>query len=121
MNDDGDPRQDSQPVAFEPQLADDLRLEQADHVRGGGDFIARPQLFGRGAAAEDVSAFEHADFAAGFGEIGGADQPVVPAADDDAVESAVTSHCKALPCDEETPAEESRFVNPAARARGRVP
>ena len=36
-------------------------------------------------AADDMPALEHGDLQPGRGEIGGADQPVMPAADDDDV------------------------------------
>ena len=78
-------RQDREAVLFELQLADDLRQEQADDVRGGGNFVAGPQLFGGCAAAEHVATFEHADFVAGASQIRGTNKAVVAAADDDRI------------------------------------
>ena len=78
-------RQNREAVLFELQLANDLRQKQADDVRGGRNFVAGPQLFGRRAAAEHMAAFEHADFVAGAGQIRGAHEAVVAAADDDRI------------------------------------
>ncbi len=43
------------------------------------------QLLAHGRAAEDVAALEHEHLAAGLGQVGGARQAVVPAADDDGI------------------------------------
>ncbi len=97
------PRQNRQAVFLELQLADDLRQEQADDVRRGRHFVAGPQLLGRRAAAQHVPPLEHAHLLPGLGQIRGAHQPVVPAADDDRVEfrtccraSCASTRCRRL-------------------------
>ena len=53
--------------------------EQTENLKPGKD------LFGDGGAAEHVPALEHEHLASRAGQVGGAGQPVVPAADDDRV------------------------------------
>ena len=73
------------PVLGEPQIGDHLRIEQRDRV--GGDRIAeaRMKLLGDGRAADDAAPLQHHDLEPGHRQIGGADEAVVPAADDDRV------------------------------------
>ena len=68
---------------LELQFADDALLHQAGQVGAGGDTIAGPDLFGDGAAAEELAAFEHEHLPSGARQVGGGDQAVVAAADDD--------------------------------------
>ena len=86
--------QDRQAVLLQPQIADDLRQQQADDVRARGDPVPRPEGLGRRAAAEHAPPFEDAHRPAGLREIGGGNQAVVSAADDDAVVRAVLAHCR---------------------------
>ncbi len=76
---------DAQPMLGEPQVGDDLRIEQRDRV--GGDRIAeaRMKLLGDRCAADDAAPFQHDDLEPGHRQIGGADEAVVPASDDDRV------------------------------------
>ena len=78
-------RQDRQTVLLQPQVAHDLRQQQADDVGAGGDLVARPERLGRGAAAQYMPALQDADRPAGPRQIGSGYQSVVSAADDDAV------------------------------------
>ena len=78
-------RKDFQTVAGKIEIANDLRPQQRDHVRADGKFEAGNDLFGASRAADDVTALQHQDLLAGAREIGGVDQAVVPAADDDGV------------------------------------
>ena len=74
-------------MALEPQLADDERVQQADYIGAGADYVAlvREGALERAGAAEAVTALEHEDLLAGPGEVGGRRQAVVAAADDDRV------------------------------------
>ncbi len=78
-------RQNLEPVFPQLQLADDFREKQADHIGGGRDLVARPELLGGRAAAQHVPPLEHAHLLPGPGQIRGANQSVVSAADDDCV------------------------------------
>ena len=69
----------------EVELADDLGPQQADDVRGHREAVARHDLLGDGSAAQHVSSLQHEHAPAGPGEVGGADQAVVAAADHDGV------------------------------------
>ena len=71
--------------ALQLQIAHDAFLQQAGEVGGGGDAIAGPDLFGDGAAAHQFAPLEHQHLAAGARQIGGGDQAVVAAADDDGI------------------------------------
>ncbi len=76
---------DPEPVGVKFEIADDRRVQQRDRV--GGDRIAEAgvKFLGDRRAADLRAAFEHRDFEAGHGEIGGGDEAVVTAADDDDV------------------------------------
>ena len=67
------------------ELADDLRPEEADDVRGDARLEARPNLFGDRGATQDVAALEDNDLQPGAGKVSGAGQAVMAAADDDRV------------------------------------
>ena len=78
-------RQDLEAVAGQIEFANDFRPQQRDDVGADGELEARENFFGAGSAAEHVTALEYQDFLAGPGEIGGVDQAVVAAANDDGV------------------------------------
>ena len=67
------------------ELADDLGAQQAHDVREDREAEAREELLGDGRAAEDVAPLEDERLHPGAGQVGGADQAVVAAADDDRV------------------------------------
>ena len=79
------PLDDAQAVLGEPQVADDLRMQQADRVTRGRIAEARMEFLGDGGAAEDAATLEHRHRESGRGEVAGADQAVVAAADDDGI------------------------------------
>ena len=59
--------------------------QQRDDVGADRELEAREDLFGDGRAAEHVAALEHEHLLARAREIGGVDEAVVAAADDDDV------------------------------------
>jgi len=70
-------------VQFE--IADDRRVQKRDGIGGGGIAEARMKFLGGRRAAHLRPALEHRDFEAGHREIGGGDEAVMPAADDNDV------------------------------------
>ena len=76
---------DLQAVAGEVQLADDLRPEERDHVGADGELEAGEDLLRDRGSPEHVPALEDEHLLARPGQVGGAHQAVVPAADDDRV------------------------------------
>ena len=78
-------RQDFESVAGQIEFANDLRPQQRDDVGADRKLEAGKDLLGTGSSAENVPALENQNFLAGFGEIGGVDQAVVAAANDDGV------------------------------------
>src|SRR5690606_41487598 len=72
-----------QPVLFQFARLHDLRMEAVQYVSDGGHAKTRRELLGAGRAAEFGGGFEQQHLAAGFRQQGRADEPVVPAADDD--------------------------------------
>ena len=76
---------DAQAVIGEPQIGDDLRVEQADGV--GRDRIAEPgmKFLGHRRAADHLAALDHFHAQARHREIGRAGEAVMPRADDDDV------------------------------------
>jgi hypothetical protein len=74
--------QDVEAVGRQVQLADDLRAEQADDVRGDREAEAREDLLGDRGPAEQLALLEDEGAQAGPREVRGADQPVVAAAND---------------------------------------
>ena len=92
--------QDVEAVLRQVELADDLGAEQADDVARDAEPEAREDLLGHRRAAEQVALLEDDGLQAGPGEVGGADEPVVTAADDDRVVAArprAPPSCRALP------------------------
>ena len=67
------------------EIADDCRVQKRDGVGGDGIAEAGMKLLGHRRAADLRPALEHGDFEAGHGEIGGGDEAVMAAADDDDV------------------------------------
>src|SRR5262249_12650018 len=80
-------RHDREPVLDEPQITDHLRIEQAYRVARRRIAESRMEFFRDGGTAQHASPFEDANLDPGAGEIGGAGQTVVTAADDDDVEA----------------------------------
>ncbi len=72
-----------QAVIGELQLANDLRIEQAHRIGGRGVAKAGREFLGDRGAADERAALEHPHLETGAGEIAGADEAVVSAADDD--------------------------------------
>ncbi len=72
-----------EPVAREVELADDLGVQQADHVGAGGRAEARDQLLGDRRAAHHAAPLDDRDAQPGIGEIVGGDEPVMARSDDD--------------------------------------
>ena len=87
------PRANGKTMLREPEIADHPRVEQADRVARGRVAKAGMEFLGDRGAAHDVAAFGDAHREARGGEIRGAGEAVVAAADDDGVEAArVTRH-----------------------------
>src|SRR5258706_14892420 len=78
-------RQDLQAVARELELADDLRAQQAHHVREDGEAKAGEHFLAHRGAAHALATLEDQHLAAGSREIRRTGEPVVAAADDDDV------------------------------------
>ena len=78
-------RQDVQAVPRQVEIANDLGAQQAHHVREHRELEAGKDLLGHGRAADALAPLEHEHALAGAGEIRGAHEPVVAAADDDCV------------------------------------
>ena len=79
------PLDDRQAVPRQVHVGDDLGVEQADRVAGDRVAEAGMELLGHRRAADDAAPLQHRDLQAGAGEIEGADEAVVAAADDDDV------------------------------------
>src|SRR6185436_15533679 len=84
---------DSQAVLVKVQVVNDLRIEQAHRV--GSDRVAEPwiKLFRYCCTAHDGPSLKHLDLQPGHAEIGGADEAVVPSANDDGVMRSRRRHC----------------------------
>jgi hypothetical protein len=78
-------------VAWEIELANDFGAEERDYVGTFGEEEAGDDFFGDSGAAEYVAAFEDENLFAGFGKVGGINQAVVAAANDDCV--VTLRHC----------------------------
>src|SRR5439155_727799 len=78
-------RQDVEAVLRELELADDPRPQQRDDVAEDRKPKPREDLLGDRRAAHEVAAFEDEGLQPGTGEVRGADEAVVAAADDDRV------------------------------------
>ncbi len=78
-------RDERDPVAepLELQLPDDPGFHEADDVRGRGDPVAGPRFLGGGGPAQDVAPLQHEDVDPRAGEVRGAREAVVTAADHD--------------------------------------
>ena len=76
---------DPQPVIEEPEIRDDLGIQEAHGV--GRDRVAetRAELFRDGGSSHHASSFDHFDFKPRHAEIGGAGQPIMARTDDDDV------------------------------------
>src|SRR5206468_12304768 len=85
------PGDDRQAVVRETEVANDLRIEQADRVARGRVAKSGMEFFGNRRAADDATALDNAHRRARVGEISGADEAVVTAADDDGVEHRYSS------------------------------
>ena len=78
-------RKNLQAVARKIEVANDLRPQQRDHVRAHRELESGKDFFGDGCAAEHMAALQHQNFLPGLRQVGGVDQAVVAAADDDHV------------------------------------
>ena len=78
-------RQDLESVPRQIELPDDLRPQQRDDVRAHRELEARKDLFGDCRAADNVPPLEDQHLASSARQVGGVDEPVMPAADDDDV------------------------------------
>ena len=82
--------QDVEAVLRQVELADDLGPEQADDVAGDAEPEAREDLLGHRGPAEQMALLEDDGLQPGPGQVGGADEAVVAAADDDRVVASAT-------------------------------
>ena len=73
---------DPEPVRRQREVADDLRIEQRDRVGSDGVAEARMEFLRHRRTADDRAALQHRDLQPRGCEIGGADEPVMPAPDD---------------------------------------
>jgi hypothetical protein len=64
------------------QFANNFGAEKRNHVGAFGKKEAWDDFFGDGGAAEHAAAFEDDHFFAGFGQVGGVDEAIVTASDD---------------------------------------
>jgi len=78
-------REDFQAVARKIKFANDFRAEERDNVRTFRKKKAGDNFFGDGGAAEHMATFQDYDSLPCFGEVGGVDEAIVAAADDDNV------------------------------------
>ena len=76
------PLDDAQPMGGEIEIANHLRVQERNRV--GGDRVAKTgmEFFRHRGAADHRTALEHDDAEPRHRQIGGADEAVVPAADD---------------------------------------
>jgi len=77
---------DAQTTIAKPQIADDLRLQQADRVGGGGVAEAGVEFLGNGGAADDAAPLNDAHAQAGHGKVGCTRQPIMARSNDNGVE-----------------------------------
>src|SRR6266436_741895 len=78
-------RKNLQSVPRQIEFANDFRAEQGNDVRANGEFEAGKNFFGDRGAAEHIPALEHQHALTRTREISRVNQPVVAAANDDAV------------------------------------
>src|SRR4029079_11971772 len=67
------------------EIADDLRLQEADRVCGGRVAESGREFLSHAGTADDVAPLEYLHLEPGHAEVGGAHEAVVTAADDDHV------------------------------------
>ena len=87
-------RQDLQAVPRQVELADDLGPQQRHDVRAHREPEAGDDLLGDCRAAEHVPPLEDEHLSARAGHVGGVHEPVVPAAEDDAVVHWAKFYCR---------------------------
>jgi hypothetical protein len=78
---------DLEAVIVQPHVLDDLGLEQADGVAGGGIAKAGRELLRHGRAADDLPGLQDCHLQPGGGEIISADQTIMARTDDHDVRS----------------------------------
>src|SRR5689334_5306501 len=93
-------RQDLEAVPRQVEVADDLGPQKRDDVGADREAEAGEDLLGHRGAAEHMAPLEHEDLLARAREIGGVNEPVVPAADHDDV--VARAHSAARSCIELT-------------------
>src|SRR5207302_618706 len=76
-------REDFEAVMGEIQLADDFGAEERDYIRAFGEEEAGDDFFSDGGTAEDAATFKDNHFFPGFGQVGGIDEAIMAASDDD--------------------------------------
>ena len=91
-------------VAMEVEIADDCRAQKRDRIGGDGIAEAGMEFLRRRGAADLSAPLEHRDFEAGGGEIGGGDQSVMAAADDDHVRHHIRENRARRPSPQPSPA-----------------
>jgi hypothetical protein len=72
-------------MAFELKVTNNAFLEEAGKISGGGDTITGPYLLSYRATAEHLAPFEDESLQPGPGQIGGRDESVMAASDDDGI------------------------------------
>src|SRR5204862_3569013 len=77
--------------ALELEVVDNALLQEAGEVGSGRDAKSGPNFFGDGAAADELTAFEHKHALPRPGQVRGRDQSVVARAYDDRV--VLSRHC----------------------------
>jgi len=75
-------REDFEAVVGKIQLTNDFGAEERDYVRAFGEKEAWDDFFGDGGAAEHAAALQDDHFFPGFGQVGGVDEAIVTASDD---------------------------------------
>ena len=91
------PAIDLQPVFVQAQIADDRRMQQADRVGGGRIPESWSKLLGNCRATDYMPAFENSDFQSAGGQVAGANQAIVAAANNQSIEF-LGSHLSSLIC-----------------------
>ncbi len=81
------PLDDAQAALVQAHVGDHLRVQQADRVARRRVAEARVELFRHRRTADDRPALEHAHGHPGARQVEGADEAIVPAADDDGVQT----------------------------------
>ena len=81
-------RKQLEAMIFQSQVMNDLRSKQAIYVGRPRELVTGNDLFGYRAAAYDGTTFEHQDFLAGVGQVGGCEESIVAGAEDDGIPGA---------------------------------